>query len=118
MPPGKRGFRRRQQINSDEGTFDPEDTQKVKHTRIGIWDLYEEVTNFLETLLCTRARVPHDHCFPSDRAQVEACSRVLAIPVGDISRNERELSIRPANVQRNRIHKSMLVASCWVKYSH
>ncbi|KAJ7924347.1 P-loop containing nucleoside triphosphate hydrolase protein [Mycena leptocephala] len=43
MPPGKRGFRRRQQINSDEGTFDPEDTQKVKHTRIGIWDLYEEI---------------------------------------------------------------------------
>lgn len=115
MPPGKRGFRRRQQINSDEGTFDPEDTRKVKHTRIGIWDLYEEVTNFWK--LCY-ARVSHDHCFPSDRAQVEACSRVLAIPVGDISRNERELSIRPANVQRNRVHKSMLVASCWVKYFH
>ncbi|KAJ6569472.1 P-loop containing nucleoside triphosphate hydrolase protein [Mycena capillaripes] len=43
MPPG-RGFRRRQtKINSDEGTFDPEDTRKVKHTRMGIWDLYEEI---------------------------------------------------------------------------
>ncbi|KAF7340233.1 ABC transporter related protein [Mycena venus] len=41
---GRRGFGRRQRgINLDEGTFDPEDAQKVKHTRIGIWDLYEEV---------------------------------------------------------------------------
>ncbi|KAJ6498112.1 P-loop containing nucleoside triphosphate hydrolase protein [Mycena vitilis] len=43
MAPGRRGFRRRQQVNLDEGTFDPQDKQKVKHTRMGIWDLYEEI---------------------------------------------------------------------------
>ncbi|KAJ7356592.1 P-loop containing nucleoside triphosphate hydrolase protein [Mycena albidolilacea] len=36
-------FRRNRGPDPGEGTFDPEDTQKVKHTRIGIWDLYEEV---------------------------------------------------------------------------
>ena len=25
------------------GTFDPTDTTRVKHTRIGVWDLYEEI---------------------------------------------------------------------------
>ncbi|KAJ7151708.1 P-loop containing nucleoside triphosphate hydrolase protein [Mycena filopes] len=43
MPPGRRGFRRRPQVTSEEGTFDPEDVTKVKHTRMGIWDLYEEL---------------------------------------------------------------------------
>ncbi|KAJ7037377.1 P-loop containing nucleoside triphosphate hydrolase protein [Mycena alexandri] len=43
MPPGKRGFRRRPQVTSQDGTFDPEDVTKVKHTRMGIWDLYEEI---------------------------------------------------------------------------
>ncbi|KAJ7222600.1 P-loop containing nucleoside triphosphate hydrolase protein [Mycena pura] len=26
-----------------EGTFDPEDTSKVRHTKIGVWDLYEQI---------------------------------------------------------------------------
>ncbi|OBZ79064.1 hypothetical protein A0H81_00117 [Grifola frondosa] len=26
-----------------KGTFDPRDAQRVKHTRIGVWDLYEEI---------------------------------------------------------------------------
>ncbi|KAJ7743846.1 P-loop containing nucleoside triphosphate hydrolase protein [Mycena metata] len=43
MPPGKRGFRRRQPVTSKDGTFDPDDVAKVKHTRMGIWDLYEEI---------------------------------------------------------------------------
>ncbi|KAJ6456145.1 P-loop containing nucleoside triphosphate hydrolase protein [Mycena sanguinolenta] len=48
---GKRGFRRRKaEVNMDEGTFDPEDTQKVKHTRIGIWELYETVEPRLKLL--------------------------------------------------------------------
>ncbi|KAK7064847.1 ABC transporter related protein [Favolaschia claudopus] len=43
MLPGKRFGRRRKAVNMDEGVFDPEDKQKVKRTRLGIWDLYEEV---------------------------------------------------------------------------
>ncbi|KAF8151968.1 P-loop containing nucleoside triphosphate hydrolase protein [Mycena galopus ATCC 62051] len=38
----KRRLRRKGQVNMDEGTFDPEDTQNVKHTRLGVWDLYEQ----------------------------------------------------------------------------
>jgi hypothetical protein len=28
--------------STSQGVFDPEDAKNVKHTRIGIWDLYEE----------------------------------------------------------------------------
>ncbi|KAJ7171705.1 P-loop containing nucleoside triphosphate hydrolase protein [Mycena crocata] len=35
--------KRSQKINPDQGTFDIEDVQNVKHTRMGIWDLYEQV---------------------------------------------------------------------------
>lgn len=27
------------------GVFDPNDTQRIKHTRMGVWDLYEEHTS-------------------------------------------------------------------------
>ncbi|KAJ7724996.1 P-loop containing nucleoside triphosphate hydrolase protein [Mycena maculata] len=40
---GKRRGRNQPQVNPDEGVFDPEDTQKVRHTKIGIWDLYETI---------------------------------------------------------------------------
>jgi len=31
-------------ISSRKGTFDTEDNSRVKHSRIGVWDLYEEIT--------------------------------------------------------------------------
>lgn len=34
--------RHRRTVTDKKGVFDPEDTQKVKHTKIGVWDLYEE----------------------------------------------------------------------------
>ncbi|KAF8665110.1 hypothetical protein AX16_000577 [Volvariella volvacea WC 439] len=34
---------RRRRISSRRGTFDPSDSVNVKHTRLGVWDLYEEV---------------------------------------------------------------------------
>ncbi|KAJ6569697.1 P-loop containing nucleoside triphosphate hydrolase protein [Mycena sp. CBHHK59/15] len=44
MSPGRRfGGRGKRMANPGEGTFDPEDTQKVRHTKMGVWDLYEEV---------------------------------------------------------------------------
>ena len=32
------------------GTFDPNDSHRVKHTRIGVWDLYEEVNPDLNNI--------------------------------------------------------------------
>jgi hypothetical protein len=34
--------RRRQMMTTRPGKFDPEDARRVKHSRIGVWDLYEE----------------------------------------------------------------------------
>lgn len=31
-----------QSRSTKKGTFDPHDTKRVKHTRLGVWDLYEE----------------------------------------------------------------------------
>ena len=45
------GGRRRaatRRITSRKGVFNPEDTKRVKHTRIGVWDLYEEKVPELE----------------------------------------------------------------------
>ncbi|CDO69837.1 hypothetical protein BN946_scf184803.g35 [Trametes cinnabarina] len=33
-----------------KGTFDPQDSKRVKHTRIGVWDLYEEINPDLENI--------------------------------------------------------------------
>ena len=33
----------RPRTSKRKGTFDPDDTAHVKHTRVGVWDLYEEV---------------------------------------------------------------------------
>jgi len=30
-------------ISSRKGTFDTEDSSRVKHSRIGVWDLYQEI---------------------------------------------------------------------------
>ncbi|KAI0668740.1 P-loop containing nucleoside triphosphate hydrolase protein [Trametes maxima] len=43
MARGKRWAR-----SNRKGTFDPADTHRVKHTRIGVWDLYEELNPDLE----------------------------------------------------------------------
>ena len=34
--------RGRKQFSDRQGTFDPKDTRRVKHTKLGVWDLYEE----------------------------------------------------------------------------
>lgn len=59
-------MRRHQRTSSHKGTFDPEDEQNVKHTRIGIWDLYEDKhsqympgSSRLETLLDIIPSVPY-----------------------------------------------------------
>ena len=42
----KRGRRRR--AASLKGTFDPFDKARVRHTRLGVWDLYEEIRHEVE----------------------------------------------------------------------
>ncbi|KAG9310293.1 P-loop containing nucleoside triphosphate hydrolase protein [Chiua virens] len=37
-----RGRRLRGPQTRRQGVFDPDDTKRIKHTRIGVWDLYEE----------------------------------------------------------------------------
>lgn len=41
---------RRRQWTSSKGTFDPEDASRVKRTKIGVWDLYEEITPELKNV--------------------------------------------------------------------
>ena len=42
---GRAGRRGRARNTRGKGAFDPPDTTRVKHTRIGVWDLYEQVDN-------------------------------------------------------------------------
>lgn len=42
LVPRAPGKRKRQGRRTGTGTFDPEDASRVKHTRIGVWDFYEE----------------------------------------------------------------------------
>ncbi|KAF7319930.1 ABC transporter related protein [Mycena kentingensis (nom. inval.)] len=40
----RRRYRNYKAVNEDkEGVFNPEDTSKVRHTKVGIWDFYEEL---------------------------------------------------------------------------
>lgn len=48
MRGGKGRFRGKR---AGKGTFDPEDAKHVKHTKLGVWDLYEEKSP-------TLARIP------------------------------------------------------------
>lgn len=42
MKPGKLRLGQRRKPLARPGVFDPTDTRNVKHTRMGVWDLYEE----------------------------------------------------------------------------
>lgn len=45
-----RGRRHKKTYSENKGTFDPSDTTNVKHTKIGVWDLYEDVQSELAKL--------------------------------------------------------------------
>ena len=42
--------RRRTAFTSKQGSFDPEDESRVKYTRLGVWDFYEERNPILESV--------------------------------------------------------------------
>ena len=36
--------------NSSPTAFDPNDTQRVRHTKLGVWDFYQEINSKLQYL--------------------------------------------------------------------
>ena len=71
--------------------FDPEDTSRVRHTRVGVWDLYEEVDTEVESIPgWTRLQQLHDikQCCPyvwrmlKDIAALRNCWMLLLSYVG------------------------------------
>jgi len=78
MPRGKRKVPRRR-----SGTFDPEDVKRVQHTRIGVWDFYEEKqpilgwnipgTSTLEHYLEVTRSLPYVWRMMKDISQIRNC---------------------------------------------
>lgn len=65
-----------------KGTFDPEDSHRVKHTKIGVWDLYEQVTpdfkhipgsSWLEKTLESYACLPYLLRMIQDILSIRSC---------------------------------------------
>jgi hypothetical protein len=68
-----------------KGAFDPEDKSRVKHSRIGVWDLYEEITPRLgligwssfQPLFDIVENVPYVWRMIMDVASIRDCSILL-----------------------------------------
>lgn len=68
-----------------KGTFDPEDKTRVKHSRIGVWDLYEEITPrlgfvgwpTLQPLFDIIENVPYVCRMITDVASIRECNILL-----------------------------------------
>lgn len=52
-------MRRSRRVTSRSGTFDPEDVKRVSHTRLGVWDLYEERAQVLGLRIPGTSRLEH-----------------------------------------------------------
>lgn len=48
----------RRKLSSKKGVFNPEDADRVKHTRLGVWDLYEEKIPEVDSLAPVPIPVP------------------------------------------------------------
>ena len=82
----RRGASRR--ITSRKGVFNPEDSKRVKHTRLGVWDLYEEKVPELERLpglsrlerfLTLRQTLPYVWRMVKDIGSIRSCWLLLAL---------------------------------------
>ncbi|KAG6885030.1 hypothetical protein C0993_006446 [Termitomyces sp. T159_Od127] len=82
----RRGFRQRR--SSRKGSFDPSDTRNVKHSRIGVWDLYEEIqpelahvpgSSRLEPYLEIAQNLPYVLRMLKDIGSIRACWFYLAL---------------------------------------
>lgn len=101
-----RGGRRRRAIGKSRGSFNPEDENAVKHTKVGVWDLYEEkpplvhlswtayfgMDTTLEQLLEARNCLPFVWRMMMDIGSIRACWMHLMMYLG----LEMLLSLIPA----------------------
>ncbi|KAG1829492.1 P-loop containing nucleoside triphosphate hydrolase protein [Suillus variegatus] len=80
--------RRRRTITTRPGTFDPEDARRVKHTRIGVWDLYEDRqtdmpripgSSRLETYAQIVQSMPHVLRMLKDILSIRQCCLLLPV---------------------------------------
>lgn len=80
--------KRGRQWTSSKGTFDPEDQRRVKHTQIGVWDLYEEVqpelqhvpgATKLEQLHDIKQSLPYIWRMLKDIGSLKACWGLLVM---------------------------------------
>lgn len=89
MPRG--GKRRGTRITSKKGVFNPEDVTKVKHTKVGVWDLYEEKepeldfipgSSRLERYLAMKQNLPFLWRMLIDIGSVRSCWWLLVAYLG------------------------------------
>lgn len=80
--------RRRARITSRKGVFNPEDNVRVKHTRIGVWDLYEEkepelanvpASSPLERILALKQNLPYLWRMVKDIGSIRSCWTLLLL---------------------------------------
>ena len=77
---------KRTRITSRKGVFNPEDETKVKHTKLGIWDLYEEKepelanipgSSRLERFLALKQNLPYLWMMLRDIGSIRSCWMLL-----------------------------------------
>jgi hypothetical protein len=80
--------RRRRTTTTRSGKFDPEDARRVKHTRIGVWDLYEDRqtdiprvpgSSRLETYAQIVQSMPHVLRMLKDILSIRQCRLLLSV---------------------------------------
>lgn len=83
---GGRTRRAARRITSRKGVFNPEDTTRVKHTRLGVWDLYEEKEPELDRLpglsrferfLTLKQTLPYVWRMAKDIGRIRSCWTLL-----------------------------------------
>ncbi|THH30401.1 hypothetical protein EUX98_g3800 [Antrodiella citrinella] len=78
--------RRRAATSTRKGVFNPDDSDRIKHTRIGVWDLYEEKTpeiehvpggSNIERYLQMKRDLPFVWTMLKDVGSIESCRPLL-----------------------------------------
>ncbi|KAI0089816.1 P-loop containing nucleoside triphosphate hydrolase protein [Irpex rosettiformis] len=77
---------KRTRVTSRRGVFNPEDNTRVKHTRLGVWDLYEEKepelasipgSSRLERFLSLKQSIPYLWMMLKDIGRIKSCWMLL-----------------------------------------
>lgn len=83
-----RGFRKQKPSASRKGKFDPLDAKHVKHSQVGVWDLYEEIqpelaripgSSRLEPYLEMAGSMPYVWRMLKDIGSIRACWFLLGL---------------------------------------